>query len=284
MTTVFSGKKFAGKLEKKIAQDFSSLSPELKKLSLVDILVGDNEAAQTYLKLKERAAQRVGIKFWPVELSERVGSEELRDLVKQLNQNEEVGGIMFQLPLPERLRINQQEIVDQIIPSKDVDCLTSHRLSRVLSGKSSFLPATVEAVIRIMEEAGIGERQLSGKKIAVIGRSNIVGRPLAAFLQKKGALVTVCHRQTRTLSNYTQSAEIIVSATGQPKLIKKDMVSFGQVVIDIGSPEGDVDFLQVKDRVSFITPVPGGVGPVTVASLLGNFVRLLKENKKKKSY
>lgn len=280
MTTVFSGKKFAGKLEKKIAQDFSSLSPELKELSLVDILVGDNKTARTYLKLKERAAQRVGIKFWSVCLPKEVDSKRLLSLVKQLNQNREVGGIMFQLPLPERLRVNQQEVVDRIIPDKDVDCLTSYRLNRVLSGKSSFLPATVEAVIRIMKEAGVGKGRLLGKRIVVIGRSNIVGRPLAAFLQKRGALVTVCHRQTKALSDYTQSAEIIVSATGQPKLIKKDMVSSGQIIIDVGSPKGDVDFLKVKDKVSFITPVPGGVGPVTVACLLANFVRLLKKEKK----
>ena len=276
MVTVFSGKDFAKKLEQKVAQDFSVLPLEVKKLAFVDILVGNDRAAQIYLDLKGLAARRVGINFWPVRLPGTVGKNDLLSLVEELNRNQGVGGIMFQLSLPKKFKAVQQGIVDKIAFGKDVDCLTSRRLAQVMLGKSSFLPATAEAVMAILEQAGAGKNRLLRKKVVVIGRSDIVGRPLAAFLKKHGALVTVCHRQTKPLSDYTQSAEIIISATGQPNLIRGGMVSSGQIIIDVGSPEGDVDFLEVKDRVSFITPVPGGVGPVTVACLLANFIRLVK--------
>jgi methylenetetrahydrofolate dehydrogenase (NADP+) / methenyltetrahydrofolate cyclohydrolase len=280
MVTVFSGKDFAEKLEQKVAKSFSLLPLELKKLILVDILVGNDQPAQIYLNLKELVAKRVGIKFRPIRLSEAVTENDLLDLIEKLNRSRQVGGIMFQLPLPKKFRIVQQRIIDEIAFNKDVDCLTSQRLAQVISGKSSFLPATVEAVMAILEQAGAGKTKLSGKKVVVVGRSNIIGRPLAAFLSKHGALVTTCHRQTKPLSDYTQSAEIIVSATGQPNLIKKAMVSSEQIIIDVGSPGGDVDFLEVKDKASFITPVPGGVGPVTVTCLLANFIRLVNKEGK----
>lgn len=280
MVTVFSGKDFAEKLEQKVARSFSLLSPELQKLTLVDILVGNDRAAQIYLNLKRLAAKRVGISFGPIRLSKAVSENDLLDLIEKLNRSRRVGGIMFQLPLPKKFRIAQQRIIDEIAFDKDVDCLTSRRLAQVISGKSSFLPATVEAVMAILEQAGVGKSNLSGKKVVVVGRSNVVGRPLAALLGKYGALVTTCHRQTKLLSNYTQSAEIIISATGQPNLIKKAMVSSEQIIIDVGSPEGDVDFLEVKDKARFITPVPGGVGPVTVACLLANFIRLVSKEGK----
>lgn len=277
MVTVFSGKDFAKKLEQKVAKSFSLLPPELQKLTLVDILVGNDRAAQIYLNLKWLAAKRVGISFGPIRLSKAVSENDLLDLIEKLNRSRRVGGIMFQLPLPKKFRIAQQRIIDEIAFNKDVDCLTSRRLAQVISGKSSFLPATVEAVMAILEQAGVGKSNLSGKKVVVVGQSNIVGRPLAALLGKYGALVTTCHRQTKLLSNYTQSAEIIISATGQPNLIKKAMVSSDQIIIDVGSPEGDVDFLEVKDKARFITPVPGGVGPVTVACLLANFICLVSK-------
>ena len=277
MVTVFSGKDFAKKLEQKVAKSFSLLPPELQKLTLVDILVGNDRAAQIYLNLKWLAAKRVGISFGPIRLLKAVSENDLLDLIEKLNRSRRVGGIMFQLPLPKKFRIAQQRIIDEIAFNKDVDCLTSRRLAQVISGKSSFLPATVEAVMAILEQAGVGKSNLSGKKVVVVGQSNIVGRPLAALLGKYGALVTTCHRQTKLLSNYTQSAEIIISATGQPNLIKKAMVSSDQIIIDVGSPEGDVDFLEVKDKARFITPVPGGVGPVTVACLLANFIRLVSK-------
>ena len=282
MVTVFSGKDFAEKLEQKVAKSFSLLPPELQKLTLVDILVGNDRAAQIYLNLKWLAAKRVGINFEPIRLSKAVTENDLLDLIKKLNRSRWVGGIMFQLPLPKKFRVAQQRIIDEIAFNKDVDCLTSQRLAQVISGKSSFLPATVEAVMAILEQAGADKTKLLGKKVVVVGRSNIVGRPLAALLGKYGALVTTCHRQTKPLSDYTRSAEIIISATGQPNLIKKAMVSSEQIIIDVGSPEGDVDFLEVKDKARFITPVPGGVGPVTVACLLTNFIRLLNKEGKQR--
>ncbi|KUK82810.1 MAG: Bifunctional protein FolD [Microgenomates bacterium 39_6] len=275
MAKIFSGKDFADKLEQKLTRKFSSLPAELKKLTLVDILIGSDKSAQAYVNLKKAAAERVGINFKDIYRSEEESKIDLLALVKQLNQDDQVGGVMFQVPFPENLKDSQREIIDNIYFEKDVDCLTSRRLERVVRGESDFLPATVAAVVKILACGGISGPALAGKRIVVVGRSDIVGRPLAAFLKNHKAKVTVCHRQTKRLPDYTKSAEVLISATGRPNLIKENMVAKGAVVIDVGSPKGDVDLEGVKKRASFITPVPGGVGPVTVACLLENFIKLI---------
>ncbi|MGI6278795.1 MAG: bifunctional 5,10-methylenetetrahydrofolate dehydrogenase/5,10-methenyltetrahydrofolate cyclohydrolase [Patescibacteria group bacterium] len=275
MAKIFSGKDFADRAEQKLIKKFSSLPAKLKELVLVDILIGNDKSAQAYVNLKKAAAGRVGINFEAVYRSEKASGSDLLALVNRLNQDRRVGGIMFQLPFPENLRDSQREVIDNIYFEKDVDCLTSRRLERVVKGENDFLPATVAAVVKILAYSGVSDSELVGKRIVVVGRSDIVGRPLAAFLKNHKAKVTVCHRQTKRLSDYTQSAEVLVSATGRPDLIKENMVAKGAVVIDVGSPKGDVDLERVRKRASFITPVPGGVGPVTVICLLENFIKLL---------
>jgi methylenetetrahydrofolate dehydrogenase (NADP+) / methenyltetrahydrofolate cyclohydrolase len=277
MAKIFSGKDFANNLEQKLIKKFSSLSAELKELVLVDVLIGNDKSARTYVRRKKAAAGRVGINFEVIYRSGKTSKSDLRALVNRLNQNRRVGGIMFQLPFPDNLRDGQRETIDNIYFEKDVDCLTSRRLKRVVKGEDDFLPATVAAVVKILAHSGISGPELAGKKVVVVGRSDIVGRPLATFLKNHKAKVTVCHRQTKRLSDYTQSAEVLISATGRPDLIKKNMVAKGAVVIDVGSPKGDVCFEKVKKRAGFITPVPGGVGPVTVICLLENFIKLIHQ-------
>lgn len=242
---------------------------------LVDILVGDDRASQIYAGLKERAAREIGISFEVIKAPSTINSQGLMDLVEGLNRNNKVAGIMFQLPLPGYLRIDQEKIIDKIKPEKDVDCLTGYNLGRLLLGQPLLLPATVRAVWQILVTALEDERKIPGKKVVIVGRSNIIGKPMALLLVNRGATVTVCHRRTKDLAKCTRGAEILISATGQPGLITKDMVKSGSIIIDVGSPRGDVDFGQVKNKAAFITPVPGGVGPVTVTCLLENFLDLL---------
>ncbi|MDD3679815.1 MAG: bifunctional 5,10-methylenetetrahydrofolate dehydrogenase/5,10-methenyltetrahydrofolate cyclohydrolase [Candidatus Shapirobacteria bacterium] len=279
MVNVFDGKKFTQKKERELTKDFSQLPVKRQRLRLVDILLGENPAANLYVNLKKQVAQRVGINFEIIKLPQGFSKKKLFALVQKLNRDKEVGGVMFQLPLLGLSKKDQLEIINVINFRKDVDCLTSQNLGRLMSGGSSFLPATVEAIIQILNHTEAGNHNLLGKKIVIVGRSNIVGKPLAVFLINQGATVTVCHHQTKELIRYTKTAEILISATGKHNLINKDMVSSGVVVIDVGSPKGDVDFGQVKERSDFITPVPGGVGPVTIVCLLNNFIKLLKYDK-----
>ena len=181
---------------------------------------------------------------------------------------------MVQLPLPMSLKGKQEEIVETIIPTKDVDCLTAVNLGRLMMGEMTLLPATVRGIWEILGKAGINEKTIVGKNVSVLGRSDIVGKPLANLLINRGATVTVCHHQTKDLACLIKRADIVISATGSPNLVKGEMVKEGAIVIDVGSPKGDVDFGSVVKKASFITPVPGGVGPMTVVSLLENFLDL----------
>ncbi len=275
VVTIFNGYKLSLEKEKRLKKKFQQLSKAKQGMKLVDILVGNDQASRIYAGLKRRVARGIGINFEVVKTPSAVNSQELIDLVKKLNRNNKVAGIMFQLPLPGRLKLNQEKIIDAIKPDKDVDCLTSYNLGRLLLGQPLVLPATARAIWQILMVAVGDEKSILGKKVVVVGRSNIVGKPITLLLVNKGATVTVCHRRTRDLANCTRGAEILISATGQPDLITKRMVKNGSIVIDVGSPRSDTDFDQIKDKVAFITPVPGGVGPVTVTCLLENFLNLL---------
>jgi len=244
-------------------------------MKLVDILVGNDRASRIYAGLKGRAAREIGLSFEVIKASSTIDSRGLIDLVERSNRDNKIAGIMFQLPLPNHLKVDQEKIIDAIKPEKDVDCLTGYNLGRLLLGQPLVLPATARAVWQVLIAAVGDEKGILGKKVVVVGRSNIIGKPLALLLINKGATVTICHRRTKDLANCTRGAEILISATGQPGLITKNMVGDGSVIIDVGSPRGDVDFDQVKNKVAFITPVPGGVGPVTVTCLLENFLDFL---------
>ena len=253
---IFDGRAAAAEIEERLAQVVAGMD---KKPKLVSIVVGDDKASHLYVDLKGEAAKRVGIDFEKVEYKNIDG---LIDRIEDLNKDRSVAGIMVQMPLPDIVRHKTMEVVSAIAPEKDVDGLT---------GKSKFLPATVKAVLKILDD----RCQVSDKKIVVVGRSMVVGRPLAQELMRRGTEVTVAHSQTADLGEVTRGAEILISATGKPGLITADMVKSGAVVIDVGEPKGYVAE-DVYKVASFITPVPGGVGPMTVACLLENVMEAVE--------
>jgi len=274
MVVIFDGKKFAQDKEEILQQEFKKLAKKGYHLKLVSILIGQDPASRLYVSLKEEAANRVGIVFEKQEFPEDVDIRELTDFIKSQNNNSGVRGIMAQLPLPATFNDKIVTILSEIVPQKDVDCLTPENLGLLMMGRSRVLPATVRGIWEILGKAGINEKTIVGKNVCVLGRSDIVGKPLANLLINRGATVTVCHRQTKDFVYLMKKADIIISVTGSPDLVKGEMVKKGAVVIDVGSPKGDIDFDSVIKKASFITPVPGGVGPMTVVSLLENFLDL----------
>ena len=277
---IFDGKALAGEKEKVLAkrvEGFKTRTGITPKL--VSFLVGDNPASKLYLRLKAEVAERVGIEFEKREFTPEAGLETILASVRQVNDDKSVHGIMIQLPLPKDLEIVpplagsrhggrnwKLEILGAIAPRKDVDCLTPENLGLLLMGEPRFLPATVRAILTIAQGSRL---KAQGSNAIIVGASNIVGKPLAIMLSTMGATVTVCRSTTGNLSDFTKGADILVSATGVPGLIKKEMIKRGAVVIDVGAPKPDVD-PAVGEVASFLTPVPGGVGPLTVISLLEN--------------
>jgi len=274
MVVIFDGQKFARDREKVLYRKFKKLAKKGGSSKLVSILIGQDPASRFYISLKEKAANKIGVVFEKQEFPENVDVEELTDFIKSQNNNSDVGGIMVQLPLPSAFNGKTMAILREIAPQKDVDCLTPENLGLLMMGKPQVLPATIRGIWEILGKAGINEKTIVGKNVCVLGRSNIVGKPLANLLINRGATVAVGHRQTKNLSCLTKRVDIIISATGSPNLVKGEMVKEGVIVIDVGSPKGDIDFDSVAKKASFITPVPGGVGPMTVVSLLENFLDL----------
>lgn len=274
MTIIFDGRKIASEKEKILREKWQALG-EKKNKKLVDILIGESKASKIYLDLKKEAAWRVGINFeeyfWPDSLA----TKEIIAKIRDLDDDEKVGGIMIQLPLPDPLKLAETEIVNAISPEKDVDCLTATNLGFLMMGRSRLLPATVRGIAEILSFAGLDKKNVVGKNACILGKSNIVGKPLANLLINCGATVTVLNHWTKDVASFAKKADLLISATGKKGLIKKTMVKKGAVVIDAGAPQGDVDFPQVAPLASFITPVPGGVGPMTVVSLLFNFYDLV---------
>lgn len=256
---VFDGRALALAKETGLARKVAGME---KKLKLVSVVVGDNPISHLYVDLKGRAAERVGIDFEKVEFkvkNEKLKIEEVINFIEKLNKDKRVTGIMVQLPLPEIVRQETERLLMTISPNKDVDGLT---------GKGRFLPATVKAVLDILEAENV---TFKDKQVVIVGRSKIVGQPLARVLMDKQVAVTVAHSQTENLGEVIRQADILISATGQPGLVTQDMVKPEAMVIDVGEPRGDVAG-EVGQVAGFITPVPGGVGPVTVACLLENVV------------
>ena len=279
-----------GKAVAKQIQD--ELAPKIEELKgrgivpgLAAVLVGDHPASQTYVAMKERACERLGINSFVHRLAESTTESELLALVDKLNADEKVHGILVQLPVPDH--INSNKILDAIIQAKDVDGLSADSLGKILSGREHFVPATPLGIMVLLERSGIDP---AGKHVVIVGRSNIVGKPLANLLmqKKKGAnaTVTICHSRTKDVATHTRQADILIAAIGVANYIRPDMVKEGVVVIDVGinrvdDPSrkrgyrlvGDVDFEAVKEVASAITPVPGGVGPMTIAMLMCNVVK-----------
>lgn len=265
-------------LSNKILNDIKEKTRLLKtKPGLCVILVGNNPASQIYVKNKEKQAQNAGFNSTVYKLSENTGKDELLNLINSLNSDDAVDGILLQLPLPKHL--NPYDFLDKIDPKKDVDGFHPINAGKLMLNENPYsIPCTPKGILALLDEYKI---RIEGANAVVLGRSNIVGKPLAQLLLNKNATVTMAHSKTKNLSEITKQADILISATGCPDIITKDMVKEGAVVIDVGiirddngKLRGDVDFNNVKEIAGFITPVPGGVGPMTIASLIQNTYNL----------
>lgn len=271
MAEILQGKKLAQELEQEIKKRVKVLKKELGfSPKLISIVVGEDRArfaesrraSHLYLSSQEKAAKKVGILFEKKVFPPKTTPAKVVAFINRMNADSKISGIVVQVPLPREL-----EILGSIEPSKDVDCLNPKNLQLLNEGKPIFLPAVVKAILLVLEKKGVG---LRGKTVVVVGSSGFVGRPLVAHLKNLGARVIPCDEFTKNLKERTRKGEILISTTGVPGLIKKAMVKKGAMVIDVGSPKGDVDFEEVKKVASFITPVPGGVGPLTIVCLLEN--------------
>jgi methylenetetrahydrofolate dehydrogenase (NADP+)/methenyltetrahydrofolate cyclohydrolase len=265
MAEVLDGKSLANKILSRFEKNGAN------KLLLATILVGNNAPSRIYVNMKQKKCESVGIKFELKEFPETVQESEILTHIKNLNQRTDVSGILLQLPLPKNL--NTRKILDSINPSKDVDGLTSKNLGLLVSNQESMISCTAKGVIKLLESYNI---DVEGKHVVIVGHSFLVGRPLAELFLNRNATVTVCHDKTTNLKEHTVHADILVSATGIPHLITEEMVAKDAIVIDVGISKldgkivGDVDFDSVKGKASYITPVPGGVGPMTIAMLIEN--------------
>lgn len=267
--TIIDGKALATKIK----QDIKTVVAKMKtKPGLAVILVGDDPASHTYVNSKEKACQEIGFYSEVHRLSSETSEEALLALIQKLNTSNHIHGILVQVPLP--CQINEEKVTLAIDPKKDVDCFHPYNTGRVVNGDfSGVLPCTPAGCLELIRSTGV---ELSGKKAVVIGRSNLVGKPAALLMLNENCTVTMCHSRTKNLADEVRQADIIIAATGRAKMITKDMVKPGAIIIDVGTSKidgkliGDVDFEAVKDIASYITPVPGGVGPMTIAMLMKN--------------
>jgi len=267
---LMDGRALAKKIEQEVAKGVARLKEEKSIIpTLSTILVGDDEASKMYVKLKHKACERAGINTEDHTLPADSTQEELITLIHSLNEREDIHAILVQLPLPPHL--DAQAAMEAIAPYKDADGFAPYNMGQLLIGNEGLVPCTPKGVIRALEEYGV---EIEGKNAVIVGHSNVVGKPMAAMLLNRNATVAVCHVYTDDLKKYTTQADILISATGVPHLIKADMVKVGAVVFDVGIGQkdgkvvGDVDFEAVLPKVSLITPVPGGVGPMTISILL----------------
>ncbi|MBQ3641872.1 bifunctional 5,10-methylene-tetrahydrofolate dehydrogenase/5,10-methylene-tetrahydrofolate cyclohydrolase [bacterium] len=279
MTIILDGKQTAEKITENIKKEVTELKAQP---TLAVVLVGSDKASQLYVRNKHKKAEEVGFKSIVINLPEEITENNLLEQILLLNDDVNINAILIQLPLPEH--INKERILDAIHPLKDVDGFTSYNFGRLALGYTPFaIPCTPKGIIRLLDEYKIN---IEGKNAIVIGRSNIVGKPTSILMQKRNATVTVAHSKTKDLKEITKTKDIIISAIGKPKLITADYVKDDAIVIDVGINRtdeglcGDVDYKGVFDKVSYITPVPGGIGPMTIAMLLENTLELYKLQKK----
>ncbi|MBL7054514.1 bifunctional 5,10-methylenetetrahydrofolate dehydrogenase/5,10-methenyltetrahydrofolate cyclohydrolase [Candidatus Woesearchaeota archaeon] len=266
------------KLSEKILEDVKNRIKDSKKRpGLAIVIVGDNPASEIYVGLKEKKSKEMGFQCERYDLSEDIKEEDLLKLIDDLNQKQSIHGIIVQLPLPDHM--NENLIVDSVLPHKDVDGFTPVNLGNLINDNNMIVPATARACMELIKSTGI---EIKGKNAVIVGRSKIVGKPVSLLLLQEHATVTICHSKTEDLREHTKNADILVAAAGKAKLIKKNMVKKGAVVIDVGinrtlkGLEGDVDFEAVKEVAGYITPVPKGVGPMTIAMLLDNILIAMK--------
>lgn len=276
---IINGKEISAAVKERIKNEVEALKVNGIGVGLAVILVGENPASKVYVANKKKACEELGIKSFEFKLPEQTTEEELISLIKKLNENSEVNGILCQLPLPAHL--DESTVINTIVPEKDVDAFHPVNVGKIMIGDFDFLPCTPAG---IMEMLGYMNIDVCGKECVVIGRSNIVGKPMAMLLLHKNATVTVCHSKTKDLKAVTSRADVLVSAVGRAGFVTADMVKEGAVVIDVGMNRnaenklcGDVDFEAVAEKCSAITPVPGGVGPMTIAMLMQNTLTAAKK-------
>lgn len=274
MAELIDGKALAAEIRSAAAERVRALKDKGRSVGLAVIIVGNNPASRTYVNNKKKACADVGIESFEYALDINTTQAELIGLIEKLNKDDRVDGILCQLPLPSH--INADAVIDSIAPEKDVDGFHAVSVGNLVLNKKGMRPCTPSGVMRMLKTKGI---EVEGKRCVVVGRSNIVGKPAALMLINAGATVTVCNSKTRNLPEITSQADILIAAVGRPKFITADMVKEGAVVIDVGINRdengklcGDVDFSAVRDKTSYITPVPGGVGPMTIAELIENTV------------
>lgn len=285
---IIDGKAVAAEMRAELKEEVAKLKAEGIVPGLGVILVGEDPASNSYVTAKERACDELGIYSDDNRLAADTSQEELIGLVNRMNKDAKINGILVQLPLPKGL--NESEVLLAIAPEKDVDGFHPMNVGKMMVGEKAFLPCTPHGVIQLLLRSGV---KIEGANVVIVGRSNIVGKPLANMLIQKNdkgnATVTVCHTRTKDLAHHTRQADIVIAAAGRPNTVTADMVKDGVVVIDVGVNRvedatkkkgyrlvGDVDFEAVKEKASFITPVPGGVGPMTITMLLYNTVESAK--------
>lgn len=272
---IISGKDISVKIKDQLKEEVSKIKETYPRLpKLVVILVGDNQASQTYVRNKERGCQYIGIESEILRHDASFSEIELLQEINDLNNDDTVDGILVQLPLPQH--INEEKVLDAIVPSKDVDGFHPENVAKLFLGQHSLVPCTPKGMMVLLEEINY---DLAGKEVVIVGRSNIVGKPVALLCLQKNATVTIAHSQTKDLKAVCSRADVLIAAIGKPKFFNHEYVKDGAVVLDVGINRdennklcGDVDFDDVKDKVSAITPVPGGIGPMTITMLMKNTI------------
>ncbi|HIS54418.1 TPA: bifunctional methylenetetrahydrofolate dehydrogenase/methenyltetrahydrofolate cyclohydrolase FolD [Candidatus Galligastranaerophilus gallistercoris] len=279
MAIILDGKQTAKKITDELKLKVQNLD---KKPSLAVIMAGNNPASEVYVKNKEKKALEIGFNSIIKKTDENITKEELLKIIKELNEDDNINAILLQLPLPKHL--NEKDFLDKIDPKKDVDGFCSYNLGKLLKNDSPYaIPCTPKGIIRLLDEYNI---DIESKIALVIGRSNIVGKPVSILLLNRNSTVIMTHTKTKNLENLTKTADILICAAGKKEMIKKEMIKENAVIIDVGITrdndgklKGDVDFNDVKEKTSYITPVPGGIGPMTIAMLMENTYELYKIQK-----
>ena len=274
MAEIIDGKAIAAAVRQDAAAEVRALVEKGIQPGLAVVIVGDNPASRIYVNNKKKACQEIGVYSEEYALPATTTQEELLQLIENLNKKKDINGILVQSPLPQGL--DEKAVVENIDPQKDVDAFHAVNVGKIMIGDFQFLPCTPAGVIELLDRSGVS---IEGKRCVVVGRSNIVGKPMAMLLLHRNGTVTICHSRTQNLAEVCREADILVAAVGRPKFITKDMVKPGVAVIDVGMNRdengklcGDVDFDAVKEIAGYITPVPGGVGPMTIAMLMKNVV------------
>ena len=278
MMKLINGKEVAKKVRKELKSEVVKLKENGINPKLAVVMVGNDPGSTVYVRNKSKACEKVGIEFEEFLYDENLSESELLNVIKKLNEDSTINGILLQSPVPKHIDINKA--FRTIAPEKDVDGFNPVNVGNLTIGEDAFISCTPYGVIKMFEEYNI---ELEGKNTVILGRSNIVGKPMIQCMLNKNATVTVCHSRTKNIEEITKKADIVISAIGKPKFVKENMVKDGAVVIDVGinrledgSIVGDVDFDEVSKKASYITPVPGGVGPMTIAMLLNNVVKATK--------